>query len=111
MTAWTVTRRPARSRAVRARGRRPVRSLAHQHDRDVVPDRIRLPARGADDPGLLEQEVALAGGADQDGFEFVVDHRRASADGLPGPVTRRASRGTTRSSGGAPPPHRPAAPT
>src|SRR5262249_12482936 len=52
--------------------------LAHQHDRNVVPDGIGLAARGADDPGLLEEKVALARGADQDGLEVVVDHRRAS---------------------------------
>src|SRR5215510_2425824 len=78
MTAWTVTRLPARSRPARARRRRPVRRLAHQHDRNVVPDGIGLAARGANDPGLLEEEVALARGADQNGLEVVVDHRRAS---------------------------------
>src|SRR4030095_11923606 len=37
-----------------------------------------LAAGGADDPGLLEEEVALARRAGEDCLEFFVDHARSS---------------------------------
>src|SRR5262249_61962902 len=112
MTAWTVTRRLPRAGPARARRRRPVRRLAHQHHRDVVADGVGLPTHRADDADLLEEEVALAGGADQDRLELVIDHRNASPGGSPGPTTTgRAPGETTRLSGGAPRPRPRSAPS
>src|SRR3989442_6555499 len=68
---WPPARITACVRAVtrsRSVARNPGLSLVDEHDRDVVADGIRLAARRADDPGLFEDQIALAGRTHQDGL-------------------------------------------
>src|SRR5207245_7367493 len=58
--------------------RLPALGLADQQYGDSIPDRIGLAAGRADDPCLLEEEIALARRAGEDRFQLFVDLARTS---------------------------------